>query len=284
MIVAGSRMELSALHLTLSHSRYAAIIWSLRRDQLSWLSCHNAALKRIGGVPAVLRIDNDTAAVAHGAGAWGVLTEAYRRYAVTVRFHVDLCQPRQPQAKGKVERHIRAQRSGLEPCREASRDLAELQSWTDQALRADALRRRCPATGTSVMQAFERERPLLAALPLLPEPFDTIAPRRVADDALVSFEERQYSVPFALIGQQVEARGCAGRVQIVHENAIVAEHERHTAQRLVIDPGHYDGPSTPHVAAPPPLGRMGRRLQEIASMPVDRRPLDLYAALAELAR
>jgi hypothetical protein len=29
---------------------------------------------------------------------------------------------------------------------------------------------------------------------------------------------------------------------------------------------------------------MGRRLQEICAMPVERRPLDLYAALAEVAR
>ena len=33
-----------------------------------------------------------------------------------------------------------------------------------------------------------------------------------------------------------------------------------------------------------PLGRMGRRLQEIAALPVEQRPLDLYAALAEVAR
>jgi hypothetical protein len=29
---------------------------------------------------------------------------------------------------------------------------------------------------------------------------------------------------------------------------------------------------------------MGRRLQELAAMPVQHRPLDLYAALAEAAR
>jgi hypothetical protein len=29
---------------------------------------------------------------------------------------------------------------------------------------------------------------------------------------------------------------------------------------------------------------MARRLQEIAAMPVQRRPVDLYAALAEVAR
>jgi hypothetical protein len=38
------------------------------------------------------------------------------------------------------------------------------------------------------------------------------------------------------------------------------------------------------VLAPIPLGRMGRRLAEIAAMVPQRRPLDLYAALAEVAR
>jgi len=38
------------------------------------------------------------------------------------------------------------------------------------------------------------------------------------------------------------------------------------------------------VAAPVPLGKMGQRLQEILQQPVEQRPLDLYAALAEVAR
>ena len=54
--------------------------------------------------------------------------------------------------------------------------------------------------------------------------------------------------------------------------------------RLVIDPQHYDGPNTERVIAPPPLGRMGRRLQELAEAPVMQRSIELYAALAEVAR
>lgn len=284
MSVGGESLELSAFHMVLGHSRYEAIVWSPRRTQLSWLGGHNGGFERLGGIPAVVRIDNDTAAVAHGAGAWGRLTEAYRRYALTVRFHVDLCAPREPRAKGKVERRVRAQRFGIDPTRECWRDLAELQTWTDEAMARDAKRRRCPSTGTSVMSAWEAERWLLAPLPRLPEPFDAVATRSVGIDALVSFEGRQYSAPFALVGARVEVRGCAGRVQIVHANAIVAEHERHTARRLVIEAAHYDGPSTSQVIAPPPLGRMGRRLEEIAQMPVAHRPVDLYAALAEVAR
>jgi len=284
MRVGGKQVELSAFHLTLSHSRHEAIVWSPRRTTLSWIGAHNGGFQRLGGIPAVVRIDNDTAAVARGAGAWGVLTQAYRRYALTVRFHVDLCPPRQPQAKGKVERRVRAQRFGIDPTREHWRDLGQLQAWTDEAMRVDARRRRCPATGTSVMSAWEAERALLAPLPSLPEPFDAVATRPVGIDALVSFEGRQYSVPFALVGSRVEVRGCAGEVRIVHAGAVVAVHERHSARRLVIDSGHYDGPSTATVIAPAPLGRMGRRLEEIARMAVAHRPVDLYAALAEAAR
>jgi hypothetical protein len=38
------------------------------------------------------------------------------------------------------------------------------------------------------------------------------------------------------------------------------------------------------VLPPTPLGKLSRRLQTIAEMPVAQRPTDLYAALAEVAR
>ena len=38
------------------------------------------------------------------------------------------------------------------------------------------------------------------------------------------------------------------------------------------------------VAPPVPLGKLGRRLQEIVLQPVEQRRLDLYAALAEVSR
>jgi hypothetical protein len=53
---------------------------------------------------------------------------------------------------------------------------------------------------------------------------------------------------------------------------------------LLLDPRHYDGPGDERVAPPVPLGKLGRRLQEILEQPVEQRPLDLYAALAEVAR
>lgn len=61
-------------------------------------------------------------------------------------------------------------------------------------------------------------------------------------------------------------------------------HRRHSAERLLIDPTHYEGMATERVVAPPPLGRMGQRLLELAQEPVVHRSIDLYARLLEVAR
>ena len=108
--------------------------------------------------------------------------------------------------------------------------------------------------------------------------------RTVGRDGLVAFEGRQYSVPFPLVGETVEVRGIAGAVQVLKACRVVALHPRGTERRLLVDQRHYDGPGTGRVIAPPPLGRMGARMQELAAAPVARRSIDLYAALAEVAR
>lgn len=284
VIVGGELHTLQAFHLVLSHSRAEAVVWATRQDQMSWLSCHNGAFQRLGGIPAVVRVDNTKTAVVQGAGAWGTINPSYQRYATTVRFHIDACAPYAPEHKGKVERAVRSGRGRFDPAARAWDDLAELQAATDVAVQARAQRRVCPATGTSVWDAWEAERDRLAPLPRLPEPFDHVVTRRVADDALVAFEGRQYSVPFAYVGRTVEVRGTARQVQVLADLTLIAEHPRGTTHRLLVDPAHYDGPGTAHVAPPTPLGRMGRRLQEIAAQPVEQRPIDLYAALAEAAR
>ena len=283
MVVGGELVALHAFHLVLSHSRFGAVVWMPAEDSLCWLAAHNAAFERVGGIPAVLRVDNTKTAVVRGAGSWGQLNDSYRRYATTVRFHVDPCAPYSPEHKGKVERAVRTHR-GIDLARQAWDSVEELQAATDEAVQDSARRRRCPATGGSVFDAWQAERAALAPLPILPVPFDEVATRRVGRDGLVAFEGRQYSVPFAYLGQTVEVRGGVGCVQVLADQQIIARHPRHTDHRLLIDPTHYEGTATDTVQPPTPLGRMGRRLQELAAMPVQQRPIDLYAALAEVAR
>ena len=282
--IGGRRVYAYQFHLRLSHSRFGARVWSPRKDQLSWHAVHNAAFRRLEGIPATVRVDNEKTAMSRGAGPWGERNASYRRYAKTVRFHIDACLPRSPQAKGKVERGIRTERRWREVEDRSWSSWDELQSWTDGRMHEEADRRICPATGTTVRAAWEAEKPWLAPVPLLPEPFDIAVMREVQRDCLVAFEGRRYSVPFSWLGRRVEVRGCARRVQVYAGGAIIADHPRHTRERIVIDPAHYEGDATADVLPPIPLGRMGRRLEEIARMVPERRPLDLYAALAEVAR
>jgi transposase len=274
---------LYAFVLVLSHSRKEVLIWCERRDQLAWHHAHNEAFRRLGGIPAVLRIDNLKTGIARGAGPWGQISPAYRSYARCVGFHIDACLPRCPEDKGKVESKVGMLRRRLR-LRGPFPGLATLQGDCDAQLDRWAEHRICPATGQSVQVSWQEELACLRPVPLLPEAFDIAVTRPVHADCTVNFEGRTYSVPFVLCGRSVEVRGCAEVIQVLHEGQIVAEHSRASRRRILIDPSHYDGPGDERVAPPVPLGRMGRRLQEILLQPVERRPLDLYAALAGVAR
>lgn len=275
---------LSAFVMQLSYSRKPALVWSRKKDLLSWLECHNAAFHRLAGVAAVNRIDNVKTALASGAGPWGVIHPAYRAYARSVGFHIDACLPRDPEAKGKVEAKVRLSRLRVDPGPRHFEDLEQLQDWSDERLEAWSRRALCPATGRTVHESWEQELERLAPLPLLPTPFDIAVTRPVHKDCMVRFEDRSYPVPFQWVGLRVEVRGCVGTVQILAEGQILREYPRHTAERILMDPSCYEGESTERVLVPRPLGKMGRKLQDLYEMPVEQRPIDLYAALAEVAR
>jgi hypothetical protein len=213
-----------------------------------------------------------------------VIHPVYRAYARAVGFHIDACAPRHPEAKGKTEAKVRLSRLLVDVAGKRYDGIEKLQEHTDARVERWAERAVCPATGQTVAASWERELPLLRPLPLLHEPFDVAVTRPVNRDCMVSFEGRSYAVPFRHVRQTVEVRGCATTVQILAEGRVVGEHPRGTEARVLIDPTCYEGAATDRVLPPPPLGKMGRRLQEIAAMPVTQRPIDLYAALAEVAR
>ncbi len=283
VLLGGEERPLHAFVMVLSHSRRVAVVWSLREDQLSWLHCHNEAFRRLGGVAAVNRIDNLKTGISQGAGAWGTVNPTYRSYAATVGFHVDACAPRRGDHKGKVEAKVRLTRLRSGPKRRPYGCLEELQEETDASLDRWSRTAKCPVTGGTVYDTWRKEQELLRPLGRLPEPFDVVVMRRVHRDCLVHFEGGQYTVPFRFVERQVEVRGCAGKVQIVGDGEVLCEYPR-GERRLHIDARCYEGPATDRVLPPTPLGRMGRRLQEIVEQPVYQRPLDLYAALAEVAR
>ena len=277
---------LYVFHMVLSHCRHQVSIVCLGCDQLWWHYAHLEAFRRLGGIPAVVRIDNLKTGVAQGAGHTAVLNASYQVFARSCGFHIDTCEPYQPQQKGKVERGVRTFRQGdLRKVAGLGRDA--LQAWMDQRWNKRAEDRPCPATGTTIREAWEAERAVLRPLPdPCPEPFNVVVERQVSRDCLVCFEGRQYGVPFTYCKKPVEIRGCAYTVAIHdrHSGLLLISYPRHTQKTLLIDPSIYEGDGNDRVHAPTPLGSMGKRIQELAADTVERRSIDWYKELMEVAR
>ncbi len=292
--IRGEAVALQALVGVLSHSR-ARFCWVNRTaNQLAWHGGHLALFERYGGVPLWVRIDNLKTGVASGAGATAVLNRSYDRFARSCGFEVDPCRVRMGSDKGKAERSVLTFRRSFQALfREEWSSLEALQAGLDERAQGLLDRLRCPATGTSVREALEVERFVLQPLPPMAEPFDVLVPRRVSRDCLVSFEGRRYSAPFAWVGREVEVLGTLGHVVLRGEGEEIARHPRHTRERIVIDPAHYEGPSTDRVLRPTPLGRRARlqmaglsgpSRQMVVQLPAPEalaRPLDQYARLVE---
>lgn len=282
VIIGGVERELYGFWMLLSHSRAEALIWSASMDQMHWQRCHNEAFRRLGGVTATVRVDNLRTAMTT-AGPNGRINASYQRFADACGFHVDACLVRHPEGKGKVESRIGRLASRLIAGMPGGfADIAALQTYTDEAVERESHRRRCPATGASVAEAWQRERERLRGAEALPEPFDVVVSRPVHKDCTVCFEGRSYSVPFNLAWRKVEVRGSAGEVSFWHEGREVARHPRGTDERVVLDEAHYSGPSTPTHQTPLPLGKVGRKIRELAEADVQLRSVDYYAQLAEV--
>ncbi len=278
----GGRTRLDALVVTLSHSRMFAVIWALSRNLLWWLSGHNQAFTRLGGIPWTVRIDNLKTGVAWGAGPWARLQEGYASYARQLGFVVDPCRVRKASDKGKVERRGRDARSFLAALKDVCfLRLEDLQGASDERVSARAQRLICPVTGRSILESWEAERESLLLLPeTLPEPFDVQVNRPVSDDCLVSFEGRQYEVPFAAMRRTVQVRGCAASVEIYGtDGRHLASYPRGTDCRLLLDQRHAEGDGDARVMPPTPLGKVGRAIVLEQSWEVARRPIDDYLEL-----
>jgi transposase len=148
-------------------------------DQLAWHHAHTEAFRRLGGVPAVLRIDNLKTGVGTGAGPWGAVNDAYRSYANGLGFHVDACLPRCPEDKGKVENKVGVHQASAALC-------GAYEVWrcrpTATSNSTAGTRRHLPGHRKSRADAWLEEQSSLRRLPILPEVFDVVATRVVQRD------------------------------------------------------------------------------------------------------
>ncbi len=230
----GHRVE--GFVMTLSSSRRLFVRPVLVCDQEAWAQCHVAAFRFFGGAPRQVRLDNLKAGVITPDIYDPALNPAYQELAVHYGLLLDPCRAGRPKDKPQVERAMPYVRDSFFKGRQFSSLLAmqlAAEKWCKEV--ADGRpHRRLPGTVGEVFSKVERR--CLLALPA--EPFEVAhwAKAKVHPDCQVQVQGTRYSVPWRLVGKQLDVRVGERLVQVYDQGALVKTHLRRRGQQRYLDP------------------------------------------------
>jgi hypothetical protein len=211
--------------MTLCFSRHQCVEFVFDQTVATWLGCHRRAFEWFGAVPQRLIIDNPKCAITHACARDPIVQRAYAECAVGYGFKIDPCPPADPQKKGIVEAGVKYVKGNFLPTRQF-RDLADLNAQARRWVLEAAGRRVHSTTREALLVRFERERPLMAALPAVAPDLGVWAQATVHRDCHLQYERSLYSVPFALIGRRLWLRVTDTSVSVFDDYRLVAQHLR----------------------------------------------------------
>lgn len=223
--------------LTLSHSRhgYEEAVWDQRLE--TFLRLHERAFRDLGGVPQVIRHDNQATAVVRACLYDPDTHAVYAAFAQHWGFTPLPIQPRRPQQNGKQERsggYVKD--NALKGRRFDSLDAqnAHLRHWN----RTIARLRIHGTTRRQVWTHFvETERPALRPPAATPFAIFKHGTRTVHPDGHVEVDNAYYPVPAALLGHEVRVEWDGALVRVFDGDTLVAVHVRVPAGIYAPTPG-----------------------------------------------
>jgi transposase len=261
--------QLPVLTMVTGYARWlsAVLIPSRRAEDLfaGWWRL----LVGLGAVPRVLVWDGEGAVGRHRGGR-SELTAECQGFRGTLGAKVLVCKPRDPEAKGLVERaHDYLERAFL-PGRSFAGPAdfnAQLAAWL-----ATVNQRPRRALGCAPSARIAGDRAAMLALPPVAPVAGWRGSTRLARDHYVRLDGNDYSVHPGVIGRRVEIAADLERVRVRCDGQLVADHARVWARHQTIsDPAH--------VAAATALRRERvRRLRPVTEPEVQIRCLADYDA------
>jgi transposase len=210
---------------TLPHSAAHAVVYSFQRTMAELLPAMLGCLARLGGVPKILFIDNDSAAIASGKGRTAVLHDEVAAVAGHLGLKVVVLEPARPESKGQVERTVEYLEGSFLPLRGFA-SLTDLQEQSDAWTADVAHRRHHRRVGARVADALAVERGHLRALPAALPDVDRRTEVRVTKDGFVRVADVDYSVPPGLAGRRLQVRVSLTEVAVHLEGTEIARHRR----------------------------------------------------------
>jgi transposase len=228
--------QLPVLTMVTGYARWAAavLVPSRRAEDLyaGWWQL----IDTLGAVPRVLVWDGEGA-----VGRWRArrseLTRDCQAFRGTLAAKVLICRPKDPEAKGLVERlHDYLERSFL-----PGRVFASPAQFNTElaAFLARANTRHHRTLGCRPADRIDADRAAMVALPPVPPAIGWRASLRLPRDHYVRLDANDYSVHPAVIGRRVEVLADLHRVRVFCDGRLVADHRRIWARHQTIsDPEH----------------------------------------------
>lgn len=200
-----------------------------RTQQLpDWIASHARMFEFYGGVPRALVPDQLKSAVTRSCRYDPDANRTYAELAVHYGTAVLPARPGKPRDKAKVEVAVQVvQRWILARLRNQTFFSLEELNGRIRELVEDLNGRRMRRYGYSRRELFEQvERPTLRPLPVEPFSYAEFRRAKVNIDYHVELDRHYYSVPYRLVGEEVEIRFTATTVEVLHKGSRVASHAR----------------------------------------------------------
>ena len=306
LVIGGVYQKLQVAHMKLCASRAFWLVAYPGQGHEMLFDAHTRSFAALGGVARRGIYDNMKTAVDRvGRGKAREVNVRFTAMCAHYLFDADFCNVASGWEKGVVEKNVQdsRRRIWLDARDRRFSTLDELNAWLGERCKALwSELRHAEHKHFSVAEVLELERSHLMPMPA---PFDGYVQEfaRVSSTCLVTVARNRYSVPCELARQIVSTRLYPGKVVVVADERIVAEHERLTGKgKTAYDWQHYiplvqrkpgalrNG--APFMELPEPLARLrtallrhagGDRLmaQVLALVPVAG--LDTVLVAAELA-
>ena len=206
----------------------------------SFCEAHASAFKFFEGVPRTILYDNTKIAVTKILGdGQRSLTNGFLALQSHYLFSHKFAAPARGNEKGTVENRVGcARRNFMVPRPEFESFDAFNAHLEECCLKSQAEIKR--GHSETVEDRLRQDKAVFLPLPQTPYESCRIQAGKINSQALVRFQNNDYSVPTSLGRQKILVKGFVDRVEIFFENKRIASHQRcYGAEEIVFNPIHY---------------------------------------------
>lgn len=226
---------------TLGASSYTFAEGVLSMNLPSWIDSHIRAFEFFGGVPEIIVPDNTKCAVIHPDRYEPDLNPSFAEMTAHYGTAVIPARVRKPRDKAKVEAAVLlAERWILAALRNRTFfSLTEINEAIGELLDKLNSRKFKQINATREDLFAKLDAPALKPLPMSRYQFAEWAKAKVNIDYHIAVAKHFYSVPYQLVGENVEVKMTAAFVEILYKNRRVASHIRSYVEGgFTTDPAH----------------------------------------------